>query len=64
MSLDVGKVKCIYIQVVYYITMPSEKSLANFAPLFILSGMIFLITSITDKALGFNFAFVYWKLDV
>ena len=58
-----GKVKCIYIQVVFYITMPSEKSLANFAPLFILAGMIILIPTITEKALGITFAFVYGKVD-
>jgi hypothetical protein len=51
-SLDVSKVNWIYIQVVFYITMPSEKSLASFAPIFILAGMIILIPTITEKAMG------------
>jgi hypothetical protein len=42
----------------------AEKSLVNFTPIFVLAGMmIFLIPTITEKALGLTFAFVYGKVD-
>jgi hypothetical protein len=62
--LSRNKEKCFYILFIFCLTVTAEKSLVNFTPIFVLAGMmIFLIPTITEKALGLTFAFVYGKVD-